>query len=86
MWKLQADRLQQAILNESLTRFIHVGYYAYNFSVDDDYLVGNTSELLTYNITISNEGDVDDNYTFQLFGAFNDWDVEFVPNVINRKK
>ncbi len=71
------------VLNESLTRFIHVGYYAYNFSVADDYLVGNTSELLTYNITISNEGDVDDNYTFQLFGAFNDWDVEFVPNVIN---
>ena len=53
------------ILNESLTRFIHVGYYAYNFSVADDYLIGNTSELLAYNITISNEGDVDDNYTFQ---------------------
>ncbi|MAP84771.1 MAG: hypothetical protein CMF83_03470 [Candidatus Marinimicrobia bacterium] len=69
--------------NPSLTRIIHVGHYAYNFSVADDYLVGNTSELLTYNITISNEGDVDDNYTFQLFGAFNDWDVEFVPNVIN---
>ena len=73
------------VLNESLTRFIHVGYYAYNFSVDDDYLVGNTSELLTYNITISNEGDVDDNYTFQLFGVpvADDWDVEFVPNIIN---
>jgi hypothetical protein len=71
------------VLNESLTRIIHVGHYAYNFSVADDYLVGNASELLTYNITISNEGDVDDNYTFQLFGAFNDWDVEFVPNVIN---
>ena len=73
------------VLNESLTRIIHVGYYAYNFSVDDDYLVGNTSELLTYNITISNEGDVDDNYTFQLFGVpvADDWDVEFVPNIIN---
>ncbi len=89
-WRVEwtPDRLGEfnvtaKILNESLTRFIHVGYYAYNFSVADDYLVGNTSELLTYNITISNEGDVDDNYTFQLFGAFNDWDVEFVPNVIN---
>ncbi len=71
------------VLNESLTRFIHVGYYAYNFSVDEDYLIGNTSELLTYNITISNEGDVDDNYTFQIFGTFTEWDVEFVPNVIN---
>jgi len=71
------------VLNESLTRFIHVGYYAYNFSVDTDYLVGNTSELLTYNITISNEGDVDDNYTFQIFGTYNDWNVDFVPNVIN---
>ena len=71
------------VLNESLTRFIHVGYYAYNFSVDDDYNVGNTSELLTYNITISNEGDVEDNYTFQIFGTYNAWDVDFVPNVIN---
>ena len=71
------------VLNESLTRFIHVGYYAYNFSVDTDYLVGNTSELLTYNITISNEGDVSDNYTFQIFGTYNDWNVDFVPDVIN---
>ena len=71
------------VLNESLTRIIHVGHYAYNFSVDNDYLIGNTSELLTYNITISNEGDVEDNYTFQIFGTFNEWDVDFVPNVIN---
>jgi len=71
------------VLNESLTRFIHVGYYAYNFSVDTDYLVGNTSERLTYNITISNEGDVDDNYTFQIFGTYNEWDVDFVPDIIN---
>ena len=89
-WRVEwtPDRLGEfnvtaKVLNESLTRIIHVGHYAYNFSVADDYLVGNTSELLTYNITISNEGDVDDNYTFQLFGAFNEWDVEFVPNVIN---
>ena len=89
-WRVEwtPDRLGEfnvtaKVLNESLTRFIHIGYYAYNFSVDDDYIVGNTSELLTYNITISNEGDVNDNYTFQLFGAFNEWDVEFVPNVIN---
>ena len=89
-WRVEwtPDRLGEfnvtaKVLNESLTRFIHIGYYAYNFSVDDDYNVGNTSELLTYNITISNEGDVNDNYTFQLFGAFNEWDVEFVPNVIN---
>ena len=81
--KLGEINVTAKVLNESLTRFIHVGYYAYNFSVDDDYRVGNTSELLTYNITISNEGDVDDNYTFQLFGAFNEWDVEFVPNVIS---
>jgi len=89
-WKLDwtPDRLGEfnvtaKVLNESLTRFIHVGYYAYNFSVEDDYNVGNTSELLTYNITISNEGDVNDNYTFQIFGTYNAWDVEFVPNVIN---
>ena len=89
-WRVEwtPDRLGEfnvtaKVLNESLTRFIHIGYYAYNFSVDDNYNVGNTSELLTYNITISNEGDVNDNYTFQLFGAFNEWDVEFVPNVIN---
>ena len=89
-WRVEwtPDRLGEfnvtaKVLNESLTRFIHVGYYAYNFSVDDDYNVGNTSELLTYNITISNEGDVDDNYTFQIFGTFNEWDVDFVPNIIN---
>jgi hypothetical protein len=83
--KLGEINVTAKVLNESLTRFIHVGYYAYNFSVDDDYLVGNTSELLTYNITISNEGNVDDNYTFQLFGVpvADDWDVEFVPNIIN---
>ena len=89
-WKVEwtPDRLGEfnitaKVLNQSLTRFIHVGHYAYNFSVDIDYLVGNTSERLTYNITISNEGDVDDNYTFQIFGTYNDWDVDFVPNVIN---
>jgi len=83
--KLGEINVTAKVLNESLTRFIYVGYYAYNFSVDDDYLVGNTSELLTYNITISNEGDVGDNYTFQLFGVpvAYDWDVEFVPNIIN---
>jgi len=89
-WRVEwtPDRLGEfnvtaKVLNESLTRFIHVGYYAYNFSVDDDYNVGNTSELLTYNITISNEGDVDDNYTFQIFGTYSAWDVDFVPSVIN---
>jgi len=89
-WRVEwtPDRLGEfnvtaKVLNESLTRFIHVGYYAYNFSVDDDYNVGNTSELLTYNITISNEGDVDDNYTFQIFGTYSAWEVDFVPSVIN---
>ena len=89
-WKVDwtPDRLGEfnvtaKVLNESLTRFIHVGYYAYNFSVDDDYNVGNTSEILTYNITISNEGDMDDNYTFQIFGTDSAWDVDFVPSIIN---
>jgi len=81
--RLGEFNLTAKFLNESLTRTIHVGHYAYNFSVAEDYLVGNTSELLTYNITISNEGDVEDNYTFQIFGTLNDWDIEFVPNVIN---
>ena len=89
-WRVEwtPDRLGEfnvtaKVLNKSLTRFIHVGYYAYNFSVDDDYNVGNTSELLTYNITISNEGNVDDNYTFQIFGTYSSWEVDFVPSVIN---
>ena len=89
-WKVDwtPDRLGEfnvtaKVLNESLTRFIHVGYYAYNLSVDNDYNVGNTSETLTYNITISNEGDVSDNYTFQIFGTNSAWDVDFVPSIID---
>ena len=36
---------------------------------------------IQYQFNITNEGDVDDNFTFYLTNIPNDWDYSFSPNV-----
>ena len=69
--------------NNTLERVIHIGFYAYNLTVMESHVTGNVSEIIRFELNLTNEGDVEDNFTIQISGAYYSWDVTVTPNVIH---
>ncbi|MEC7930136.1 MAG: CARDB domain-containing protein [Candidatus Thermoplasmatota archaeon] len=69
--------------NNTLNRTIHIGFYAYNIAVESNHVVGNATEIFRYNLTVTNEGDVEDNFTLSASGIFYNWDWTLTPNVLH---
>ena len=69
------------VLNTTLTRPIHIGYYAYSIDFLKIHKTSNIDETVTFQFNITNDGDVNDNFTFYLYNIPNDWDYTFSPNI-----
>ncbi|MDP6846456.1 MAG: CARDB domain-containing protein [Candidatus Poseidoniia archaeon] len=69
--------------NNTLNRTIHIGFYAYNLTVESNHVVGNVTEIFRYNLTVTNEGDVEDNFTLSASGIFYNWDWTLTPSVLH---
>ena len=65
--------------DKSLTKTIHVGYYAYSLNFSNKYKSSNVEESTHFEFTLKNEGDVNDNFTFYVTGIPNDWEYSFTP-------
>ena len=77
--RLGTHNITAKILNNSMTKTIHVGYYAYSIDFANHYETANMDETKQFHFTIKNEGDVNDNFTFYLSGIPNDWEYSFTP-------
>jgi hypothetical protein len=69
------------VLNATFTRSIHIGYYAYSLNFSNEHRTSNVDETIEYEFTITNSGDVNDNFTFYLYDIPNDWNYLFLPNI-----
>ena len=69
------------VSNKALTRSIHIGFYAYSLDFDSTQKTVNIKENINYKFNITNEGDVNDNFTFWLTNIPNDWEYDFSPDV-----
>ncbi len=69
--------------DQSLTRTIHIGFYAYSLDFNDRHKTTGINENIQYYFNITNLGDVDDNFTFGLNNFPSDWNYDFIPNVAN---
>lgn len=69
--------------NNTLNRTIHIGFYAYNLTVESSHVVGNITDIFRYNLTVTNEGDVEDNFTLSASGIFYNWDWTLTPNILH---
>ena len=73
------------VFNETLTKKIHVGYYAYSLNFLTKQKSTEVDNLIQYQFNITNEGDVNDNFTFYLSNLPNNWDYSFSPNIAELK-
>jgi len=78
-----ADVVESNEDNNALERVIHIGFYAYNLTVMESHVTGNVSENISFQLNLTNEGDVEDNFTIQISGAYYSWDVTITPNVVH---
>ena len=69
------------VFNKTLTKTVHIGYYAYSLNFITKEKSAEVDNTIQYQFNITNEGDVDDNFTFYLTNVPNDWDYSFSPNV-----
>ena len=81
--RLGTHNLTATILDQSLTKTIHVGYYAYSINFSSSYETSELDETTQFHFTVRNEGDVNDNFSFYLSGIPNDWQYTFSPFVAN---
>ena len=79
--RLGEINLTAVVSNKTLTRSIHIGFYAYSLDFNNNQKTANIKENIEYHFNITNEGDVNDNFTFGLTNIPNDWSYEFSPNV-----
>ena len=79
--RLGTHNLTAKILDQSLTKTIHVGYYAYSLNFSSSYETSELDETTQFYFTVKNEGDVNDNFSFSLSGIPNDWQYTFFPSV-----
>ena len=77
--------LTAKVLNKTLTRSIHIGYYAYSLNFLTTQKATETNKTIEYRFNITNEGDVNDNFTFYLNDLPNDWESSFSPNIADLK-
>ena len=69
------------VFNKTLTKTIHIGYYAYSLNFVTKEKSAEVDNTIQYQFNITNEGDVNDNFTFYLTNIPNNWDYSFSPNV-----
>ena len=79
--RLGTHNLTATILDQSLTKTIHVGYYAYSINFSSSYETSELDEITQFQFTVKNEGDVNDNFSFYLTGIPSDWQYTFFPSV-----
>ena len=73
------------VFNETLTKRIHVGYYAYSLNFITKQKSAEVDNVIQYQFNITNEGDVNDNFTFYVSNLPNNWDSSFSPNIAKLK-
>ena len=69
------------VLNTTFTRTIHIGYYAYSLNFSTEHRTSNVDDTIEFEFNITNNGDVNDNFTFYLYDIPNDWNYLFLPNI-----
>ena len=77
--------LTAKVLNKTFTRNIHIGYYAYSINFVNTQKATEVNKTIEYLFNITNEGDVNDNFTFYLSEVPNDWEYSFTPNIADLK-
>ena len=69
------------VFDKELTKKIHIGYYAYSLNFITKEKSAEIDQEIQYQFNITNEGDVNDNFTFYLSNFPNNWDYSFSPNI-----
>ena len=69
--------------NNTLERTLHVGYYAWNASLDRVAASANMSETVVFALNVTNTGDVEDNFTISVAGVPNGWGLALQPRVLH---
>lgn len=81
-WKPQTlgyYNITATILNESITKVVHVGFYAYSLEFVNTHKESNVNDKSQFEFLVINEGDVYDNFSFSLVGIPDEWDFSFRP-------
>ncbi len=73
------------VLDKTFTRSIHIGYYAYSLNFLNTQKVTEINKTVEYQFNIKNEGDVNDNFTFDLEELPDGWDYSFSPSIATLK-
>ena len=69
--------------NNSKSKYVYVGYYAYSFDYSTTHRSANLGETKEYEFILKNEGDVHDNFSLALNGLPNSWNYNFEPNLVS---
>ncbi len=77
--------LTAKVFDNTLTRSIHIGHYAYSLDFSTIQQATEIDKTIEYIFNITNEGDVNDNFTFYLNQIPNDWEYSFSPNIADLK-
>ena len=73
--------LTAKVFGNTLTRSVHIGYYAYSLDFLTTQQSTEIDKTIEYRFNITNEGDVNDNFTFYLSQIPNGWEYAFSPNI-----
>lgn len=79
--RLGTINLTAKVFDNTLTRSVHIGYYAYSLDFSTTQQATEIDKTIEYLFNITNEGDVNDNFTFYLNQIPNDWEYSFSPNI-----
>ena len=83
--RLGEINLTAKVSDRTFTRSIHIGYYAYSLDFLTKQKSSEVDNTIQYQFNITNEGDVNDNFTFDLSNLPNNWDYTFSPSIANLK-
>lgn len=79
--RLGTINLTAKVFDNAFTRSVHIGYYAYSLDFSSTQQATEIDKTIEYLFNITNEGDVNDNFTFYLNQIPNDWEYSFSPNI-----
>ena len=68
------------VFNTSMEKMIHVGYYAYSLNFTNTNISTDIGENIEFKFEITNEGDVNDTFSFYTYLPYNDWSYKFEPS------
>tara|TARA_B100001029_G_scaffold93618_1_gene76824 strand:+ start:4380 stop:8030 length:3651 start_codon:yes stop_codon:yes gene_type:complete len=78
--RLGYHNVSAKVFNTSMEKIIHVGYYAYSLNFTDTNISADIGESIEFKFEITNEGDVNDTFSFYTYLPSNDWSYKFEPN------